>query len=98
MNLGCFRGDREWFREHSNSGALSYTDGMTSKVGPKGQVVIPKAMRERIGLRPGDEVTFELEGRAVRVEPASSGAPLRGRLQDHDLVGMLEAEHRAEPQ
>jgi AbrB family looped-hinge helix DNA binding protein len=70
---------------------------MTSKVGPKGQVVIPKAMRDVLGLRPGDEVTFELEGRAVRVEPATSGAPLRGRLREHELVEMLERDRRAEP-
>jgi AbrB family looped-hinge helix DNA binding protein len=70
---------------------------MTSKVGPKGQVVIPKTMRDRLGLRPGDEVTFELDGRAVRVEPATSGTALRGRLRQHDLVGMLEADRRAEP-
>jgi AbrB family looped-hinge helix DNA binding protein len=74
-----------------------YTVGMTSKVGPKGQVVIPKSMRDRLGLRPGDEVTFELEGRAVKVEPATTGIPLQGRLRDHDLVGMLEADRRAEP-
>jgi AbrB family looped-hinge helix DNA binding protein len=69
---------------------------MTSRVGPKGQVVIPKAMRDRLGLRPGDEVTFELDGRAVRVEPATSGTPLRGRLREHDLVGTLEGDRRAE--
>lgn len=69
---------------------------MTSKVGTKGQVVIPKAMRDRLGLRPGDKVTFELEGRAVKVEPATSAVPLRGRLREHDLVGMLEADRRAE--
>ncbi|MCZ7528689.1 MAG: AbrB/MazE/SpoVT family DNA-binding domain-containing protein [Acidimicrobiia bacterium] len=66
-------------------------------MGPKGQVVIPKAMRDRLGLRPGDEVTFELEGRTVKVQPATSGAPLYGRLRDHDLVGMLEADRRDEP-
>jgi len=60
-------------------------------------VVIPKAMRDRLGLRPGDEVTFELEGRAVKVEPSTSGAPLRGRLADHDLVGLLESDRRREP-
>lgn len=70
---------------------------MTSKVGPKGQVVIPKAMRDRVGLRPGDEVSFELDGRTVRVQPANSGTPLRGRLRDHDLVDVLEADRRAEP-
>ena len=40
---------------------------MTHKVGIKGQVVIPKAIRDEIGIKPGDEVTFEPDGRDVRV-------------------------------
>jgi antitoxin PrlF len=40
---------------------------MTHKVGIKGQVVIPKAIRDKIGIRPGDEVTFEPDGSDVRV-------------------------------
>lgn len=30
-----------------------------SKVTRKGQVTIPKPVREELGIRPGDEVTFE---------------------------------------
>lgn len=44
-----------------------YTDGMTHKVGTKGQVVIPKAIRDEIGIKPGDEVVFEPDGTDVRV-------------------------------
>jgi AbrB family looped-hinge helix DNA binding protein len=40
---------------------------MTHRVGTKGQVVIPKAIREEIGIEPGDEVTFEPDGKEVRV-------------------------------
>lgn len=40
---------------------------MTHKVGIKGQVVIPKAIRDEIGIRPGDEVVFEPDGKDVRV-------------------------------
>lgn len=40
---------------------------MTHKVGIKGQVVIPKAIRDEIGIKPGDEVTFESHGSEVRV-------------------------------
>jgi antitoxin PrlF len=40
---------------------------MTHKVGIKGQVVIPKAIRDQLGIEPGDEVTFEPDGRDVRV-------------------------------
>jgi AbrB family looped-hinge helix DNA binding protein len=41
--------------------------GMTYKVGPKGQVVIPKSIRDRLGISPGDEVVVEQEGRGVRI-------------------------------
>lgn len=40
---------------------------MTHKVGAKGQVVIPKAIRERIGIQPGDEVSFDADGEEVRI-------------------------------
>jgi antitoxin PrlF len=40
---------------------------MTHKVGIKGQVVIPKAIRDAIGIKPGDEVTFEPNGSEVKV-------------------------------
>jgi AbrB family looped-hinge helix DNA binding protein len=40
---------------------------MTHKVGVKGQVVIPKAIRDRIGIRPGDEVAFDSDHREVRI-------------------------------
>ena len=40
---------------------------MTHKVGAKGQVVIPKKIREEIGIEPGDEVVFEPNGKEVRV-------------------------------
>jgi AbrB family looped-hinge helix DNA binding protein len=32
---------------------------MTYRVGPKGQVVIPKAIRDELGIEPGDEVDVE---------------------------------------
>jgi AbrB family looped-hinge helix DNA binding protein len=40
---------------------------MTHKIGVKGQVVIPKAIRDRIGIQPGDEVVFEASGDEVRI-------------------------------
>jgi antitoxin PrlF len=44
---------------------------MTHKVGIKGQVVIPKAIRDEIGIKPGDEVVFEPDGKDVRVRRAT---------------------------
>ena len=44
----------------------------------KGQVTIPLDIRQRLGLRPGDEVEFVVEDDAVRVVK-SGDAPSRGR-------------------
>ncbi len=41
------------------------------KVGPKGQVVIPKDVREMLGIVPGDDVLIEIDGTAVRIRPGS---------------------------
>jgi|GEM_PF-1835196 len=45
--------------------------GMTHRVGPKGQVVTPRALRDALGLRPGDGVVFDRDGDAVRAEAAT---------------------------
>jgi antitoxin PrlF len=47
----------------------------TSRMTAKGQIMIPKALRERLGLRPGEEVEFvELEG-ALRVQKRVATSP-----------------------
>jgi len=40
----------------------------TKNVGPKGQVVIPKRMREALGLKPGVEVTLELRDKEIVIK------------------------------
>jgi len=46
----------------------------TKSVGPKGQVVIPKRMREAIGIRPGVGVTLEMrENEIVITKPKIEG-------------------------
>jgi AbrB family looped-hinge helix DNA binding protein len=41
---------------------------LKSKLGPKGQAVIPKEIRELMGIRPGSEVVFEVRGDEVIVK------------------------------
>ena len=69
---------------------------MTYRVGPKGQVVIPKEMRDRLGIIPGDEVSFVLEERAVRMEPINVKPSLLGILAGLELTAELEADRRKE--
>jgi len=37
----------------------TYNIDMNSRVGERGQVTIPKKMRDRLGIRSGEEVEFE---------------------------------------
>ncbi len=39
----------------------------TVTVSDKGQVVIPAAIRQRLGIAPGSKLDFELEGDGIRV-------------------------------
>lgn len=69
---------------------------MTHRVGRKGQVVIPKALRAAVGLEPGDQVAFSRDGEAIRVERAVGVNDLMGRLARHRLVDALEKERQRE--
>ena len=67
-------------------------------MGTKGQVVIPVELRRELGLGPGDEVEFRLEGSAVVMERSERPAFLMGMYAGMGLTADLEAEHRAELQ
>ena len=80
-------------------GRGGYTAGMTQRVGAKGQVVIPKQMRDALGLQPGAEVDFERDGDSVRVMAAGAAATqgLRGRYAASGMASALLADRRREP-
>ena len=57
---------------------------MSTKLTSKGQVTIPKAVREHLGLRPGDEIEFVEQDGSFRVEkrvPVSPFEKYRGYLK-----------------
>ncbi len=41
-----------------------------SKLGERGQVVIPKAMRDSLGLNKNSAIEFELKGRTIMLTPS----------------------------
>ena len=56
---------------------------ITAKVTSKGQVTIPKEIREKLGVRVGEEVGFEEENGRLVIKKAFTRSPFdkwRGRL------------------
>jgi len=74
------------------------------KIGPKGQVVIPKAFRKSLGLHPGNKVVFTLteeglllekpreDAVAVFKEIADSGKTVK--VKPHEYVEQLEKRYK----
>lgn len=58
-----------------------------SKVSSKGQITLPKPIRDALGLRPGEEVVFELRNGEVVIRP-------RRRVPLEELVGRLRSSRR----
>ena len=54
-----------------------------SKVSSKGQVTLPKKIRESLGLGPGDLIVYELENGLVSIRRLDSfDAPFHSALSD----------------
>ena len=77
---------------------------MSTSVTSKGQVTIPKPIRDRLGIQPGTAVDFRLEadGRVVLVKingdrPASRFERLRGRAGEGLSTDEIMALTRGEP-
>ncbi len=72
------------------SNVLTRTCGLMprTKVTSKGQVTIPKDVRERLGLRPGDEIEFVEDKAGYRVEKRVTASPFQKyRSYLKDLAG-----------
>ena len=70
---------------------------MTQKMGAKGQVVIPKDLRDRVGLGPGSDVSFEPLDDGIVVRRADRRAKLRGRFASSGMAARLLEDHGKEP-
>ena len=70
---------------------------MTQRMGAKGQVVIPKDLRERAGLGPGADVSFEPVDDGIVVRRANRRPALRGRFAESGMAARLLEDRRGEP-
>lgn len=71
---------------------------MLAKLSSKGQLVIPKAVREALGLRRGAQFHVRLEAGKIVLEPVgpSAAEALYGKYAECDLLTDLEEEHHQE--
>jgi len=71
---------------------------MLARLSSKGQLVIPKAVRQALGLRAGTQFRVRPDGGKIVLEPVATSpiAALYGRYQDADFLADLEAEHQQE--
>ena len=53
---------------------------METKISTKGQVVLPRPVRERLGLRPGDTLDVRTDGDAIVLRPR------RGRRRKAKII------------
>ena len=64
----------------------------TLTISPKFQVVIPKRIRERLGLTPGQKVQAVLYGERIELIPLRPAKRLRGFLKGIDTTVPREAD------
>ncbi|MBV8818429.1 MAG: type II toxin-antitoxin system PrlF family antitoxin [Acidobacteriaceae bacterium] len=66
---------------------------MESALGTKGQATIPKAVRDYLGLRPGDRIKFFLHpDGSVVILPKTPASKLRGIIKGGRRVSLDEIE------
>jgi len=72
-----------------------------NSVSPKGQITIPKELRNRLGIKPKDRVTIHVEGGVVTLAPVGSTlatiyqsvAPLSRRMSTEEMTEIAAEEH-----
>ncbi|MDI3474897.1 MAG: hypothetical protein PWQ79_726 [Thermococcaceae archaeon] len=69
---------------------------VTVKVSSKGQIVLPKSIREKFGIRPGDEVEVLDFGDEIVIVPIKKDMKLRGLVKFEKSVKEILKETRAE--
>ena len=82
-----------WFNRDIEEGKMLVT------VSSKGQFVIPKPVRDALGLETGSQLSLEIDGNRIVLEPFREDDVINllyGMFEGEDLLSDLEAEHRLE--
>jgi len=71
---------------------------MLARLSSKGQLVIPRAVRQALGLRAGTQFHIRLTEGKILLEPITPSpiAALYGKYPNADFLADLEAEHQRE--
>lgn len=70
---------------------------MVTKLSSKGQLVIPKPMRETLGYHSGMRFHVTIEGKKIILSPLASPIDsLYGKYSESDFLSELEEEHLSE--
>ncbi len=70
---------------------------MTSRIGQKGQVVIPKALREQVQLHPGDEVEVDAQDDRVIITARRHADALGGKFAHSGMAARMLDDRAREP-
>jgi AbrB family looped-hinge helix DNA binding protein len=70
---------------------------MIGRIGAKGQVVIPKSIRDRLNLHPGDDVDFEVRDEQIVLVARARPTGLGGRFGRSGMAGRLLEDRLREP-
>lgn len=71
---------------------------MLVRLSSKGQLVIPKTIRETLRMKIGDQFQARVQDGRIILEPVAKGLAqkLHGKYKGHDMLTALEEEHRRE--
>jgi len=69
-----------------------------AKLSSKGQVVLPKKVREMLGIGPGTTLRVTVQDGRIILDPLTTPVidRLHGKFAGEDLLRALEAEHQEE--
>ena len=91
--LGHAACGRELFARPLNidlRGRNSYSSGMKTTISEKGQITIPKAIREQAGIKPGQLVTFLVKHGVIHLVPVLSIEELQDIFRGMNIEGYRE--------